>query len=112
MAPRNGKDAPGVQCPIADEWNEYSVQGRYAMQRINTISGQMDVVSQHVPALSQLPPLLQNINRSMENGNRMNMALMIGLMVIALVALLRERPFEISKDRIRSGVTIEEGRTP
>lgn len=82
------------------------------MQRINTISAQMDVISQHVPALSQLPALLQNINRSMDQGNRMNIALMVGLMIIVLVALLRERPFEISKDRIRSGVTIQQEQHP
>lgn len=82
------------------------------MQRINTISAQMDVISQHVPALSQLPALLQNINRSMDQGNRMNIALMVGLMIIVVVALLRERPFEISKDRIRSGVTIGQEQHP
>lgn len=73
------------------------------MQKINTISGQMDVISQHVPALSQLPTLLQNINRSMEQGNKMNIALMIGLMVIVVVALLRERNFEMSHERIKVG---------
>lgn len=107
MTPRNGKSLD-IHCPVAEDWTEYATQGRYAMQRINTISGQMDVISQHVPALSQLPSLLQNINRSMENGNRMNIALMVGLMIIVVVALLRERNFELGHDRIKVGQVMEQ----
>lgn len=103
MASRNGKDAPDIICPVADVWGEYAMQGRHTMSKINTISGQMDVISQHVPVLSQLPTLLESINRSMDNGNRTNIALMIGLMVIVVVALLRERNFEMSHDRIKVG---------
>lgn len=103
MAPRNGRDPRDIHCPVADDWTEYSLQGRHAMQRISNMGAQMDVISQHVPALSQLPALLQNINRSMDQGNRMNIALMIGLMIIVVVALLRERNFEMSHERIKVG---------